>query len=198
MSPETPVPSEITRMLQRWKAGDREALAGVAALAYDDLRAIAAGFLRHEDSSHTLQATGLVNEIYLRLAKVRRAEFVDRHHFYAFAAQLMRLVLIDHARQSRALKRPSSAFRVPLHEEMAWIDASNDDILALDSALDQLEILDARKVRVIELRYFLGCTKEEAAGLLGVSKTTVERDLEFSRAWLHQKLVGHTGDAAGV
>ena len=188
MSPETPVPSEITRMLQRWKAGDREALAGVAALAYNDLRAIAAGFLRHEDSSHTLQATGLVNEIYLRLAKVRRAEFVDRHHFYAFAAQLMRLVLIDHARQSHALKRPSSGFRVPLHEEMAWIDASNDEILALDTALDQLEILDPRKVRVIELRYFLGCTVEEAAVLLSVSPSTVDRDIRFSLAWLHERL----------
>jgi RNA polymerase sigma factor (TIGR02999 family) len=198
MPPETPVPSEITRLLQRWKAGDREALARVAALTYDDLRAIAAGFLRHEDSSHTLQATGLVNEIYIRLAKVRRTEFNDRHHFYAFSAQLMRMVLIDHARQSRALKRPSSGVRVPLHDEIAWIDASNDDILALDTALDQLEILDARKVRVIELRYFLGCTKDEAAELLGVSKATVERDLEFSRAWLHQKLVGQTGDGAPV
>ncbi len=198
MSPETPVPSEITRVLQRWKAGDREALARVAALAYNDLRAIAAGFLRHEGSGHTLQATGLVNEIYLRLAKVRRADFIDRHHFYSFAAQLMRVVLIDHARQARAMKRPSSGFRVPLHEEMAWIDASNDDVLALDTALDQLETLDARKVRVIELRYFLGCTKEEAAEMLGVSKATVERDLEFSRAWLHQKLMGQTGDVAGV
>jgi RNA polymerase sigma factor (TIGR02999 family) len=198
MSPETPVPSEITRVLQRWKDGDREALARVAALAYNDLRAIAAGFLRHEGSGHTLQATGLVNEIYLRLAKVRRADFIDRHHFYSFAAQLMRIVLIDHARQARAMKRPSSGFRVPLHEEMAWIDASNDDVLALDTALDQLETLDARKVRVIELRYFLGCTKEEAAEMLGVSKATVERDLEFSRAWLHQKLMGQTGDVAGV
>jgi RNA polymerase sigma factor (TIGR02999 family) len=198
MSPETPVPSEITRLLRRWNAGDREALAGVAALAYNELRAIAAGFLRHEDSSHTLQATGLVNEIYLRLAKVRRAEFIDRHHFYAFAAQLMRVVLIDHARQSRALKRPSSGFRVPLHEEMTWIDASNDDILALDTALDQLEVLDARKVRVIELRYFLGCTKEEAAELLGVSKATVERDMEFSKAWLYQKLAGQSGEAKDV
>jgi RNA polymerase sigma factor (TIGR02999 family) len=185
-------------MLRRWKGGDREALARLASLAYNDLRAIAAGYLRYEHSSHTLQATGLVNEIYLRLAKIRHAEFVDRHHFYAFAAQMMRLVLIDHARQARAQKRPSSGVRVPLHDEMAWINASNEDILALDAALEQLEALDARKVRVIELRYFLGCTKEEAAELLGVSRVTVERDLEFSRAWLHQKMAGHTGTGAQV
>src|SRR5580704_12091297 len=108
MSSETPVPSDLTRMLRRWNAGDREALAGVASLAYHDLRAIAAGYLRREDRAHTLQATGLVNEIYLRLARVQQADFMDRHHFYAFAAQLMRMVLIDHARHAHALKRPGS------------------------------------------------------------------------------------------
>jgi RNA polymerase sigma factor (TIGR02999 family) len=195
MSPETPVPTDLTRMLQRWKAGDREALAAVASLAYNDLRAIAVGYLRREHSSHTLQATGLVNEMYLRLAQLRRAEFIDRHHFFAFAAQLMRMVLIDHARQARAQKRSGSGHRVPLHEEMAWIDASNDDMLALDAALDRLEALDSRKVRVIELRYFLGCTNEEAAGLLGVSRATIDRDLEFSKAWLHQRLVSQSGGA---
>lgn len=185
-------------MLRRWNAGDREALASLASYAYDDLRAIAAGYLRHESSSHTLQATGLVNEMYLRLTKIRRADFIDRHHFYAFAAQLMRLILIDHARQSHALKRPSPGFRVPFHEEIAWIDASNDDLLALDAALDQLEALDSRKVRVIELRYFLGCTNEEAAELLGVSRATVDRDLEFSKAWLHHKLADQISRAADV
>jgi RNA polymerase sigma factor (TIGR02999 family) len=198
MSPETPAPSEITRMLRRWKTGDREALAALTSLAYNDLRAIAAGYLRREDSSHTLQATGLVNEVYLRLAQIRRVELIDSHHFYAFAAQLMRMVLIDHARQAHAQKRPGSGFRVPLHEEMAWIDTSNDDILALDTALDQLEALDSRKVRVIELRYFLGCTNEEAAELLGVSRATIDRDLEFSKAWLHQRLVGPAGGVAGA
>ena len=196
MPPETPLPSEITGMLRRWKAGDREALADLAALAYDDLRAIAAGYLRREGAGHTLQATGLVNEMYLRLAQIRRVELTDRRHFFAFAAQLMRMVLIDYARQAHAQKRPGPAFRVPLHEEMAWIDAANDDILALDSALDQLEALDVRKVRVIELRYFLGCTNEETADLLNVSRATIDRDLEFSRAWLHQRLMGRTSAPA--
>jgi len=189
MASEGPIPNEITGLLRRWKAGDRQALANVAALAYDDLRMIAAGYLRREDSGHTLQATGLVNEMYLKLAKVRRVELTDRRHFFAFAAQLMRMILIDHARHARAQKRPSSGCRVPLHEEMAWINAANDDILALDTALDQLEALDSRKVRAIELRYFLGCTNEEAADLLVVSRATIDRDLEFAKAWLHQRLL---------
>ena len=107
----------------------------------------------------------------------------------------MRMVLIDHSRQSRAQKRTGQLRRVPLHDEMAWIDAANDDLLALDAALDQLESLDERKVRVIELRYFLGCTIEEAADLLSVSIATVDRDLKFSRAWLHRRLVGNPSSA---
>jgi RNA polymerase sigma factor (TIGR02999 family) len=192
MPSEAPVPSEITLLLRRWKDGDREALSGLALLAYDDLRAIAAGYLRHEHPGHTLQATGLVNEAYLRLSKIRRIELTDRRHFYAFAAQMMRMILIDYARQANAMKRPASAVRVPLNEEIAWIDASNVDMLALDAALDRLEQIDERKARVIELRFFLGCTNEEAAEILNVSRATVDRDLEFSKAWLHRKLTGET------
>jgi RNA polymerase sigma factor (TIGR02999 family) len=188
MSSEPPVTKEITRLLKRWKAGDREALASLASLAYDDLRKIASGYLRRESAGHTLQATGLVNELYLRLGAVKSVELTDRRHFYTFAAQLMRMILIDYARQSRALKRPGSSTRVPLHEEMAWIDASSEEILALDMALDELEAIDERKVRVLELRYFLGCTNEEAADLLGISRPTVDRDLEFAKAWLYRRL----------
>jgi RNA polymerase sigma factor (TIGR02999 family) len=188
MPPDAPIPSEITGLLHRWKEGERGALARLASLAYDDLRAIASGYLRREDPGHTLQATGLVNELYLRLTQVKRIELTDRRHFYAFAAQMMRMILIDHARQSRALKRPGSAKRVPLHEEMAWIDAASEEILALDTALDQLETVDERKVRVIELRFFLGCTNDETAELLNVSRATVDRDLEFAKAWLYRRL----------
>lgn len=186
--PETPLRGDITRILHRWKSGNREALAGLASLAYPELRAIASGYLRRERADHTLQATGLVNELYLRLAQVTHIELSDRRHFYTFAAQMMRLILIDYARQSRALKRPGSAARVPLHEEMAWIDASSEEMLALDAALDQLEAVDERKVRGIELRFFLGCTNDEAAELLSVSKATIERDLEFAKTWLYQRL----------
>jgi RNA polymerase sigma factor (TIGR02999 family) len=131
-----------------------------------------------------------VSELYLKLAQVRGAALRDRRHFYAFAAQLMRLILIDYSRQAKALKRPSSAERVPLHEEMAWIDAASEEMLTLNTALDELELVDERKVRVMELRYFLGCTNQEAADLLEVSRATVDRDLEFAKAWLYRRLTG--------
>jgi RNA polymerase sigma factor (TIGR02999 family) len=188
MPAETPLPGEITRILHRWKTGDQEALASLASLAYPELRAIASGYLRSERAGHTLQATGLVNELYLRLAQVKHIELADRRHFYTFAAQMMRLILIDYARQYRALKRPDSAARVPLHEEMAWVNACGEEMLALDTALDQLEAIDERKVRAIELRFFLGCTNDEAAELLSVSRATIDRDLEFGKTWLYQRL----------
>ena len=192
MAVETPLPSEITRLLHRWQVGDREALGALASAAYNDLRAIAAGYLRRERSGHTLQATGLVNELYLRLAQIRSVQIEDRRHFYAFAAQLMRLILIDHARQARAGKRPGSHARVPLHDEIAWVDATSDEMLELDIALNELEAVAERKVRVLELRYFLGCTNEEAAQVLGVSRPTIDRDLEFAKAWLYRRLGGRS------
>jgi RNA polymerase sigma factor (TIGR02999 family) len=192
---EAPIPSEITRLLSQWKAGDREALQSVVNLAYDELHTIATGYFRREAPGHTLQATALVNELFVRLVQVRGVQLKDRRHFYAFAAQLMRMILIDHSRQSRALKRPSSAARVPLHEEMAWIDAASEEMLALNSALNELETVDARKVRVIELRYFLGCTNDEAAEVLDVSRVTVDRDLEFAKAWLYRRLTGSSSDS---
>ena len=195
MPPEPPIPSEITRLLSQWKEGDREALQSVVSLAYDELHSIAAGYFRRESSGHTLQATALVNELFLRLVQVRGVALKDRRHFYAFAAQLMRMILIDHSRQSKALKRPSSGARVPLHEEIAWIDAAGEEMLALNSALNELETVDERKVRVIELRYFLGCTNDEAAEVLEVSRVTVDRDLEFAKAWLYRRLSGTAPEA---
>ena len=191
---EPPSPSEITRLLSQWKEGDREALQSVVSLAYDELHAIATGYFRREAPGHTLQATALVNELFVRLVQVRGVQLKDRRHFYAFAAQLMRMILIDHSRQSQALKRPSSAARIPLHEEMAWIDAASEEMLALNSALNELETVDARKVRVIELRFFLGCTNDEAAEVLEVSRVTVDRDLEFAKAWLYRRLTGNSSD----
>ena len=129
-----------------------------------------------------------MNELYLRLGQIRGVQLTDRKHFYAFAAQLMRAILTDYARRSRALKRPGSGTRVPLHEQMAWIDASSEEMLALDVALEQLEAIDERKVRVIELRFFLGYTTEEVAGILDVSVATVDRDLAFAKTWLYRRL----------
>jgi len=191
MPSEPPIPHEVTLLLHRWKDGDQEALRQVVTLAYDDLRAIATGYLHRGSAGNTLQATGLVNELYLKLVQVRGAALKDRRHFFTFAAQLMRMILVDYSRRAKALKRPSSAARVPLHEEMAWIDAAtSEEMLALNAALDELEALNERKVRVIELRFFLGCTNDEAADLLGVSRATIERDLEFTTAWLYRRLTG--------
>jgi RNA polymerase sigma factor (TIGR02999 family) len=194
MLPAGPIQPEITKLLHRWKQGDREALASLASLAYNDLHAIAAGYLRRESAGHTLQATALVNELYLRLVQVKGVMLTDRKHFYAFAAQLMRMILIDSARHSHAQKRPGSQARVPLHEEMAWIDAASAEMLSLDAALNELEVLDERKVRVLELRFFLGCTNEETAELLKVSHATVERDLGFAKAWLYRRLSRPEGE----
>lgn len=184
-------PGDITALLRRWGDGDRRALEALASLAYTDLRDIAAGYLRRESRAQTLQATSLVNELYLRLARQRDVQLTDRRHFYAFAAMMLRRILADHARRAHSQKRPTGqAERVPLHEDMAWVDASGDDMLDLDQALNELEVVDDRKVRVIELRFFLGCTNDEAADLLGVAPATVDRDLEFARTWLYRRLRG--------
>lgn len=194
MASDAALPGEITDLLTGWNEGDRSALARLATLAYEDLRAIAAGFLRREGRDHTLQATGLVNELYLRLYRQRDFHATNRQHFYALAAMMMRRILRDYARRSHALKRPDGqAVRVPLHEDLAWVDASSEELLGLDQALNELEKIDARAVRIIELRYFLGATNVEAAGLLGISKATVDRDLEFSKAWIYRRLSSMLG-----
>jgi len=189
MSSHKSVPGEITALLRRWNEGDSAALASVASVAYDDLRSIAHGYLRWESKGHTLQATGLVNELYLRLAQQRDAKITDRRHFFTFSAMMMRRILSDYARRSHALKRPGAEYeRVPLHPDMAWVDAAGSGMLALDDALAELEELDERKVRVVELRYFLGCTNQETAELMGVARSTADRDLQFSRSWLYRRL----------
>jgi len=176
--------------LRLWNEGDRKALASLASLAYDDLRNIAQRHLRRESRFHTLQATGLVNELFIRLIRQSEINLSDRRHFYAFAAMMMRRILTDYARQALSQKRPTGqAVRVPLHDEIAWIDASGKDMLDLDIALIELEALDARKSRVIELRYFLGCTNQETADVLGVVRATVDRDLQFAKAWLGRRLL---------
>jgi len=191
-----PGPGEITTLLSRWKQGDDSALDSLASVAYDQLHAIAQGYLRRERSSHTLQATGLVNELYLRLSNQRKMQLTDRRHFFTFAALLMRRILVDYARRSQASKRQGATERVPLHPGLAWVDASGEDVLALDQALQELEALDERKVRVVDFRYFLGCSNEETADLLGVTRATVNRDLQFARTWLFRRLQGALPEAS--
>jgi RNA polymerase sigma factor (TIGR02999 family) len=196
MPSDAALPGEITDLLSRWSEGDRAALTSLASLAYEDLRAIAAGFLHREGRDHTLQATGLVNELYLRLHRQTGLQATDRQHFYALAAMMMRRILRDYARRCHAQKRPGAqSERVPLHEDMAWVDASSEEMMALDQALFELEGVDERSVRIIELRYFLGATNSETAGLLGISRSTVDRDLEFGKAWLYRRLSPRPGTA---
>jgi RNA polymerase sigma factor (TIGR02999 family) len=184
-----PDPGDITVLLERWRKGDRSVLSTLTSLTYHDLHAIAVGYLHRESPDHTLQATGLVNELYIRLVSHNRLQLTNRRHFYAFAALVMRRILCDYARETNALKRPGGqSLRVPLHPEMAWVNATGEEMLALDRALDELEATHERAVRVIELRYFLGCTTEETAELLGLAKATADRDLQFAKTWLFRKL----------
>ena len=179
--------TEVTIWLQQWAEGEPSALDHLAPLVYDQLRTIADNLLRNEASNHILQPTALVSETFLKLLNLHKVTLNDRSHFFAFAAKLMRRVLIDHARRLKAAKR-SVAGRLPLDPELAWTSALDEESLDLSAALEELESLDATAVRAVELRYFLGCTGEETAALLGLSASTVDRTLRFSLAWLHGRL----------
>ncbi len=188
----TPPSGEITTLLERWASGDAQAFEALTPYVYQDLRSLARGFLRGERSGHTLQATGLVNELYLILLKGTADPFHDRSHFFSFAARAMRRILVDYARARGSQKRGAGAVHPELSPEMAWIDPGGPEMLDVDRWLDELEALNPRKVQAVELRIFLGCTAEEAAELLGVSKATLDRDLRFSLAWLAERLLPET------
>jgi RNA polymerase sigma factor (TIGR02999 family) len=180
----------ITALLDRWTHGDQEAMEELTPLVYSHLRKVAISYLRRERSDHTLQATGLVNELFLVVLEEKKAKFEDRTHFYAFAARAMRRILVTHARSHQAIKRGSGETRLELSPELAWIDPGGPEMIDLDRALDELEATEPRKARVVELRIFLGCTSSEAADLMGISKPTLDRDLRFSLAWLFNRLKG--------
>ena len=182
---------EITLVLELWRNGDERALERLAPLVHEQLLKIARGYMRRERNDHTLQPTALVNELYLRLLRQRQVAWTDRVHFYTFAAQMMRNLLKDHARAHLAQRRGGSeAVKISLNEEMAWIGSSPENILQLDGALSRLEKLDARKARVVELRCFLALSMQETAEVLEISLATAERDLKFSRSWLHKEIYG--------
>jgi RNA polymerase sigma factor (TIGR02999 family) len=184
-----PSPPDLTRLLLDWSRGDQTALDRLMPLVYDELRALAERSLRHERSGHTLQGTALVHEAYLKLVDQRQVRWQDRAHFFAVAAQLMRRVLVDHARRHGAVKRGSGAPRLPLHEADAPAAAAPlVDWLALDCALDRLAALDERQARTVELRFFGGLTIEETAEVLQVSQATVKNDWNLARGWLYREL----------
>jgi RNA polymerase sigma factor (TIGR02999 family) len=183
-----PSKGEITVLLAKWKDGEPSAFQELMPLVYPHLREVAAAYIRRERNPDVLQGTELVHELYLRLLNQKKAVGEDRGHFYAFAAKVMRMILIDHAREMQTLSRGGDLDRVPLNDDLAWVNIDGHELLDLDRALDELGESDAAKVQLVELRYFLGCTVEETADLLQRSRTSVNRDLKFVRSWLYSRL----------
>jgi RNA polymerase sigma-70 factor (ECF subfamily) len=179
--------SEVTGLLRRVSEGDADARERLFTMVYEELRRLARRAMKSERADHTLQATALVHEAFLRLADETCIKWEDRQHFFRVAAQTMRRILVDHARSLRASKR-SGGHRTDLTPNLALSDQNVDDILAVDEALARLELLDARQIQVVELRYFAGFTNEETASVLGVNVRTVKRDWQLARAWLHSQL----------
>jgi RNA polymerase sigma factor (TIGR02999 family) len=179
---------DVTDLLLSWRQGDPAALDRLIPLVYDELRRVAGRRLRGESPGHSLQATALVHEVYLRLVDVDRMTVTNRAHFLGVAATLMRQILVDHARRQRADKRGGDATMLSLDEVSPAAPDRGVDVLALDEALNALSAIDARQCRVVELRYFAGLKIDEAAEALGVSPATVEREWAMAKAWLYRRL----------
>ncbi|HET9863614.1 MAG TPA: sigma-70 family RNA polymerase sigma factor [Steroidobacteraceae bacterium] len=195
---------DVTRLLQQWAAGDARALEQLWPLVYEDVRRLARRQMARERGDHTLQGTALVNEAFIRLAGQRVLEWQNREQFLSLAAQIMRRVLVDHARQRGAQRRGDGAERVSLHDTQAAfeVDAAQAldhfeddrvDVLAIDAALTRLQQIDAPQGRIVELRYFGGLTLEETASVTGVSLATVKREWAMARAWLRRELTTAEG-----
>ncbi len=182
-----PTPGEITELLRAWSEGEPASTDALFELVYPDLRRIAGALFRGERPENLLQPTCVVNELFLKLLRQRSLRFEDREHFYSLCARLMRRVLVDHARSEGRQKRDGGVL-VQLHDDLLWTDVSPADTIDLDRVLKELEGIDARKCRMLELRFFLGFTADETAELLHISKACVDRDMRFVRAWLNDRL----------
>jgi RNA polymerase sigma-70 factor (ECF subfamily) len=183
-------PQAITRLLNAWQHGDAAARDRLFVLVYDELRRRAAVQLRSERRDHTLRPTALVHEAYLRLMGQDHARWEGRSQFFAIASEVMRRVLVDHARGRKAVKRGGTAVRVALEEDVAAAAPREVDLIALDTALNELAAMDPRQSRVVEMRYFGGLGTAQIAEVLGVSRATVDRDWRFARTWLYRRLAG--------
>ncbi|WP_321472210.1 sigma-70 family RNA polymerase sigma factor [uncultured Paludibaculum sp.] len=183
-----PTGADVTRLLAAWQVGDSEALQRLTPLVFDELRKLAASYMRRERPGHTLQATALVNEAYLRLAGIENKDWRNRAHFFAIAAHIMRQLLMEHARGRNAQKRGGGQGAIRLDEALVVGVEPDEDLLHLDDGLSALAAKDARKSRIIELRYFGGLEVAEIAEVTGVSVATVGRDLRIGLAWLHRYL----------
>ncbi len=180
---------QITQLLKQWSDGKREVLESLMPLVYEELRRQASRYLKKERSNHTLQTTALINEAYLKLIDQREVVWQNRAHFFAIAAQAMRRILVDYARQRQREKRGGKAENLPLEQAISIVSQEKSvDLVALDDALTRLEKFDERQARVVELRYFSGLSLDETAEVLGVSNVTVRRDWNLAKAWLLQEI----------
>ena len=181
--------ANVTELLRNWGEGDMQAMDKLLPLVYNDLRRSAAVYLRRERANHTLQATALVNEAYLRMVDQRKVVWKDRGHFLAVAAQAMRRILVDHARGRNSRKRGGPVEDLPLEDLMLAASGEDEvDVIALDEALSRLATVDARQERLVELRYFVGLSLEEAADVLDISRATATREWTLAKAWLFREL----------
>lgn len=184
-----PSPANVTELLHAWSDGDPTAIDKLIPLIYDEIRRIAEHYLRRERSDHTLQPTALVHEAYLRLVDQKRTEWKNRAYFFGAAAQIMRRILVDHARQHAAAKRGGAEqHRVTLDEDIALVEGRDVNLLALDNALRKLAEIDPQKSRIVELRFFSGLSIEETAEVIKVSPATVTRQWRTVKAWLHREV----------
>lgn len=182
----------LTQLLQRWSEGDEAAAAEVMPLVYEELRRLAAGYLRRERPSHTLQATAVVHEAYLRILEQDGIRWQNRAHFMGLTAHIMRRILVEHAREQKAVKRGGGLERVTLAEAVGLARERSPDLVALDDALQALEKIDSQKASIVELHFFGGLTMDEITEYLGISRPTVVREWRRARAWLYRELKGDT------
>jgi RNA polymerase sigma-70 factor, ECF subfamily len=184
---KTVAADNMTDLLIEWREGDRAALDRLVPIVYDELRRIAHRYVQHERDGHTLQTSALVNEAYLRFAGQRKVDWQNRAHFYAVTAQVMRHILIDHARRRRYVKHGGEVQQIPINDAAEMSLQRAGELIALEEALDQLAKLDRRKSQVVELRYFAGLSLEETAEVLQTSLMTVRRDWRAAKAWLYRE-----------
>jgi RNA polymerase sigma-70 factor (ECF subfamily) len=191
--PGEPAAEDVSTLLRAWSDGDQSALERLTPVVYDELHRLARRYMKGERSGHSLQTTALVNEAYMRLVDYERMQWQNRAHFFAVSAQLMRRILVEHARRHN-LKRGGGVQHLSL-EEASLVGGDQDaDLVALDDAMNGLARIDARKVQVVEMRFFGGLSVEETAEVLKVSPVTVKRDWRAARAWLYRELTGGTDD----
>lgn len=186
----------VTKLLDDWAQGDQSALDRLTPLIYPQLRSLASSQLRKGGRALSMQTTAIVNDLFLKLLVRRPARLESRHHFYALAAKMIRSALVDQYRELRAEKRGGYLSRVPLHEDLLWIDANSDELLDFELAMSELETLDRQQADLFGMRFLLGCTAEETAELSGLSKATVDRKVKLARAWLFQRMKNSQADPA--